>query len=231
MQTRNLIFALAMALLLSPGVTHAQGMSDEELDRRIQWLETTLDAGETYSKIWQYGWTTGYSLGVVLGTVQAATTHDKDTRVNSIVTASKAVIGTTRLLWSPHPGRLGAQPMRDVVGDGREAKLQRLAVGEAQLAEIAKRADERYRWQPHAGNVGLNLVGGAFVAGFGDPVDAAISVSVGILVGELMIFTAPKRGAAEQQAYQREFAAIPQDPPWSVALVPVSGGAGIRIDF
>ncbi len=242
MRNSGLIAVLVLSLLAAPALAddppagapitpNAQGLSDAELDRRIEWLEQTLDAGAGYSKLWQYGWTSGYAAGMVIGSLQAGLTSNNDTRVNAIVTASKALIGTTRLLLTPHPGRLGAQPMRDVVGTDHNAKLQRLTAGEAQLEEVAERAEKRHRWQRHAGSVALNLIGGGFIFGFGDDKDAAVSIGVGIVVGEIMIWTSPKRAEADLQSYRQQFASTPQDPPWTVSLVPMTGGAGIKIDF
>lgn len=242
MRNSGLIALLVLSLLAAPALAddppagapitpNAQGLSDAELDRRIEWLEQTLDAGAGYSKLWQYGWSSGYAVGMVGGAVQAGLTSKNDTRVNAIVTASKALLGTTRLLLTPHPGRLGAQPMRDVVGTNHDAKLQRLAAGEAQLEEVAERAEKRHRWQRHAGSVALNLIGGGFIFGFGDDTDAAVSIGVGLVVGELMIWTSPKRAEADLRSYRQQFASTPQDPPWTVSLVPMTGGAGIKIDF
>jgi hypothetical protein len=208
----------------------SEALSDEDLDRRLDWLTTTLDGAATYSKLWQYGWSSGYTLGIGIGTAQAVTTNKNDTMVNGIVTASKAVIGTARLLLAPHPGRLGAGPMREIVGDDRASKLRRLTVGELQLSRAAERAEDRLRWQRHTGNVLLNAVGGAFIFGFGDPVDAAISIAVGIAVGELMIFTSPKAAESELQSYRERFAGAPP-PKWRVSLAPMANGAAIRIQF
>ena len=210
--------------------SNPQALSDQELDRRIAWLQTTLENGSGYSKLWQHGWTSGYALGVAIGTAQAATTNSDDTRISAIVTASKGVIGTARLLLTPHPGRLGAQPMLDIPGNGRDARLRRLTAGETQLQRVADRAGKRLRWTRHAGNVALNLIGGAFVLGFGDETDAAVSTGVGVLVGELMIFTSPKRGEANLSAYQQRFAGAPRSK-WNIAFVPTRGGAAIRIEF
>jgi hypothetical protein len=230
-----LLLAAAPALADDPAggasVVTDSGMSDAELDRRLEWLETTLDDGATYGKIWQYGWTSGYSLGVVLGTVQAATTNHRTKLVNGIVTASKAAIGTGRFLIWPHPARLGADPMREVTGDDRAAKLERLAAGEAQLEAVAARADVRWDWKRHAGTVGINSAGAGFALGYGRDRDALINLGIGVVVGEIMIFTSPTRGAEDLSAYQRQFAATPTDPGWKVSLVPMPGGAGLKVDF
>ena len=141
------------------------------------------------------------------------------------------MIGTTRFLLDPHPGRIGADPMRAVSGDDRGAKLQRLAVGESQLKRVSQRAQKRLRWQRHAGSVALNLVGGAFVAGFGDWDDALISTAVGLVVGEVMIFSSPKAAASNLNDYEQRFAGAPKPDEWQVTLVPTGMGAVIRIDF
>jgi hypothetical protein len=241
MSIRGLIIVLTLSLLAGPVLADdtgggtvsvpSGGSSDSELDRRIAWLESTLDDGAGYSKFWQYGWTSGYSMGVVLGTTQAATADHQSKRVSGIVMASKAVIGTGRLLWSPHPGRLGAQPMRDIEGNDHAAKMAKVAAGEAQLNAIAERAEKRHRWERHAGNVGLNMIGGGIIAGFGHTKEALISTGVGIAVGELMIWTSPKRGEADLAAYQQSFAGSPQDPGWTVSLVPTYGGAAVKFDW
>jgi hypothetical protein len=211
--------------------SNPEALSDAELDQRIEWLTTTLDGSAGYTKIWQYGWTSGYALGIGIGTAQAAATNNSDTRVNGIVTASKGLIGTTRLILNTHPGRLGADPLRVIGGTDRASKLQQLAAGESQLARIGERAEKRLRWQRHAGNVALNLIGGAFILGFGDDVDAAISTAVGIAVGELMIFTSPKAGEANLNEYRQQFAGAPRSKGWQVSLVPTGMGAAIKVDF
>ena len=92
-------------------------LSDSELDARLRFLEERIDAGETYTKGWQYGWTGGYALGAGVGTGLAIKTDRAKNRANHIVTASKAALGTTRMLLQPHPGRHGADAMRAVSGD------------------------------------------------------------------------------------------------------------------
>ncbi|MCH7708686.1 MAG: hypothetical protein IH884_09345 [Myxococcales bacterium] len=70
MRMTCLVAVLVLSLLAVPALAddpaagapispNAQGLSDAELDRRIEWLEQTLDAGAGYSKLWQYGWSGG----------------------------------------------------------------------------------------------------------------------------------------------------------------------------
>jgi hypothetical protein len=205
-------------------------LSDSELDARLAFLEERLDAGEKYTKYWQWGWTGGYGLGIVIGTVQAIDENSKKKRVNDIVTAAKATIGTSRLLLFRHPGRNGADSMRAISGNSREAKLQRLAEGEALLEQVAKRAEERTNWKSHAGNIALNAAGGAFIFGFGRDKDAGISMGLGVAVGTIQILSAPKRGIQDLDDYQTRFdMKTASRVDWMI--VPTMGGVALQVTF
>jgi hypothetical protein len=229
----------------TPTITrNPPGLSDSELDARLKFLEQRLDGGETWAKNWQWGWTAGYAIGAIYGTTKSITccserksgfnnsqggnTHKS--RVNNIVTGVKGAIGTTRMLLMRHPARNGADPMRAIEGNSRDAKLARLEEGEKLLQEVANTAESRWGWKSHAGNIGLNLAGAAFIFGYGRDSDAWESLGVGIGVGTLNILTAPKRGIQDLEDYQTEFGMKTADRfDWSI--VPTMGGAAIHVAF
>ena len=220
------------------------GLSDSELDARLRFLEERLDDGERYAKIWQWGWTSGYGLGIVYGVGKSITCcsnkksgpansvkeERNEQRVNYIVTAVKSTIGTSRLLLWRHPGRHGADAMRAIEGDSREAKLARLAKGEEVLQSVAERAKHRTNWKSHAGNVGLNLAGAGFIFGFGRDSDAWESLGVGIGVGTLNILTAPKRGIQDLNDYETRFG-MKTAGRFNWSVVPTMGGAALQVTF
>ncbi len=210
-------------------------LSDEEIEARIAFIEERLDDGQLYSQIWQYGFTTGYSGGVVLGVVGASVTNDKDQRVNFIVTGSKAVLGVARLLWAPHPGRHGGQPIRDVQGESREDKIRRLQVAEALLEENVERARDRWGWQRHVGNAVINFAGAVITWKLGEHGDAISGGLVGLGVGTGMAFSMPWRAEGDLEDYKREFQSVPQTSRvrWSLAPMVTEGaqGAMLRLEF
>jgi hypothetical protein len=227
------------------------GLSDSELDERLAFLEERLDDGETYSKVWQWGWTGGYSLGIVIGVTQSITCCSNkkagfkwdgidgnnsvkkkrnEQRVTHYVTAVKGVIGTTRMLLMRHPGRHGADAMRAIEGDSREAKLARLAKGEEVLQSVAKTAERRWNWKAHAGNIGLNLAGAGFIFGFGRESDAWESLGIGIGVGTLQILSAPKRGIQDLNDYETRFG-MKTANRFNWTIVPTMGGAALKVTF
>jgi hypothetical protein len=226
------------------------GLSDSELDERLAFLEERLDDGENYAKYWQWGWTGGYSLGVVIGVTESITCCSNkksgsgfsgrpdnsvkkkrnEQRVTHIVTAVKGTIGTTRMLLSRHLGRHGADAMRAIEGDSRETKLARLAKGEEVLQSVAKTAGRRWSWKAHAGNIGLNLAGAGFIFGFGRESDAWESLGVGIGVGTLQILSAPKRGIQDLNDYETRFG-MKTASRFNWTIVPTMGGAALKVTF
>jgi hypothetical protein len=216
---------------IDDGITRSpSSLSDSELDARLRFLEERIDAGKKYTQYWQWGWTAGYGMGIVIGTTQAILEDGDKQRVNDIVTASKAVIGTTRLLVARHPGRHGADSMRAISGNSREAKLQRLAEGERLLQQIAKRAEQRTSWKSYAGNIALNAAGGAFIFGFGRDKDAWQSMGVGITVGTIQILSAPKRGIQDLEDYETRFG-MKTASRFDWMIVPTMGGVGVQVTF
>lgn len=240
-------FATAVAiafLLVQPGLALAEdgevepgrgsisgdvsGLSDAEIEQRTRFIEERLDEGQLHSQVWQYGFTAGYGLGVVIGVAGLAGYSNNDQRVTSGVTAGKAVIGVGRLLWSPHPGRHGGEPIREVQGNTREDKLRRLAVAENLLDENAARARSRWAWQRHAANVGINLVGFGFEYGFAEEGSALINLGIGITVGTIMAFSMPWRAEDDLADYQQKFEGVEQSRiSWSIAPLATEEHQGV----
>ena len=224
----------ALPLRSAPISGDLSGLSDAELERRIGLLARDFEEGEAYASGWQWGFTGAWSAGIVIGTVQAAALETGDGRIPGIVTATKGVIGTTRLLLDPVPGRLGTEPLRAVPGDSRNALETRLRAGEEQLLRIEKASHDRDKWYTHTANVALNALGGGVIIAFGDGSDAYVNVGLGIAFGELLIFTKPRRGIEDLETYRNDISGAPRrpaDPEASLSLVPQANGLGIAIRF
>jgi len=206
-------------------------LSDAQIDARIAFLTDRFDDGEDYATYWQYAFTGAWSLGVVIGGLQAGLL-DGDDRYSGIVTAVKAAFGVTRLLLQPQPGMQGSRPITELPGATREERMAQLEAGEKHLAVVAKRADERYRWLPHLGNLATNLAGMAVLFGVADTRHALESAGVGIFMGEVMIWTSPWRGADDVEEYESAFdAGLPKDPEVTWSLIPTPGGGAIQVRF
>jgi hypothetical protein len=210
-------------------------LSDEELDQRTQFISERLDDGQLHSQIWQYGFTAGYSLGVVIGTYQAIDERNaKDHKLAAgIVTAVKASFGVARLLYAPNPGRNGSEAIQAIGGETREDRIARLYTAESELHDVEKRAESRWDWQRHAGNLAVNGAGAAVIAGLGGSSKAIESGVVGVVVGTIMTFSMPWRGVDDAEDYRQMIRGdkLPDDPEVSWNLYSTGTGLGIQLDF
>ena len=210
-------------------------LSDEELERRTEFLVERLDDGQLWAQIWQYGFTSGYSLGVVIGTYQAIDSrNDQDEDIaNGAVTAGKAVIGVGRLLINPNPGRHGAEAVHAIQGDDRADRVARLREAESVLYDVEDRAESRWAWERHAMNLGINGVGAAIIAGLGGKSLAVENGVVGVVVGTVMAFSMPWRGVDDAEDYRQMLRGdnVPDDPEVSWNLYSTGTGLGLRVDF
>ncbi len=242
-RTASLLIAAALVCAHAAGAADQSGaisgdlsgLSDQEVDRRYDFIRERLDAGQRNSQIWQYGFTSGWGLGVAIGAAQASFTDNKVTRTSGIVISVKGVGGVTRLLWAPNPGRHGSENIQSLPATSREDRLERLAAAEALLSDVEERALDRLSWKRHASNVAINLAGGGVIIGVGgfDRAwdDALRSFGVGVAFGELMSFTMPWRGVRDAEDYRKRFLGGPYEPGVSWHISPTWNGLALHVEF
>ena len=116
--------------------------------------------------------------------------------------------------------------MRNVSGNDRSARLQRLALGERQLLASAARAETRYSLRRHLITIGANLIRGAAILTLGDSNNAVQSTLIGIAVGEAQIWSEPWRAVGDLRDYR---AAFPGAAGGGWELRPM--GTGLRLAY
>ncbi len=219
MHTRATILLVLAALAPAAGAAGAAAappatgtpmtvLSDAELTARLQFLEQRLDAGRPTALAWEWGWAGFYTAALAWNLRDAIDADEGDDRVRAIVDAAKSGLATAQtalLLREPLSAGQGAAPMRGIPGDDRSARLQRLAVGEKQLATAAERAESRYSLRRHLITIGANLLGGAAILTLGDSDDAVRSTAIGIAVGEAQIWSQPWRAPGDLRDYDANF--------------------------
>ncbi|MBW2690030.1 MAG: hypothetical protein JRC99_08875 [Deltaproteobacteria bacterium] len=231
MLKRFLVWATFILVASSASMTLAAGNQDtgdvELYELRKDFIETSLDGNRQHVRYWQYGWSSFYGLSAAAQTALWIDADNNDDRVNYAIGALKSAAGLTEMLLRPHPGRYGATPMQGMPQKTPAQRRQRLDSGESTLRDSAKRAESRYSWKSHIKVVGVNLVAGALIAGFGDSGDALTSTAIGIAVGEANIWTQPTRPEDDWRKYQQEFPLTGQvaEPAWQ--LVPIFGGIAL----
>jgi hypothetical protein len=239
MMTTHIPGSLFVALVLAGAVPAAARAAEAaDLSRcdagtaeRLRFIEDRLEGRQPYATWWWRGWTGAYAAGVVIQGVRAGIEDSEGKQADLAVSAGKALIGTTRLLFDRPTARLGAEPMRAVAPSNEAACRERLAVGEDLLRKNAKESGSRWDWKRHAGNVALNAAGAAIVAyGFDDETRAWRSAGVGIAVGEAMIFSYPWKADDDLAEYERRFQGA-GTPRTSLRVVPWGSGARLVLNF
>ena len=204
-------------------------LSNAELDARIAFIEGRLDASRTHAYRWQWGWMGFYGTGLVIQSVRGGLSEDNEHQADYVVSAIKAAGGVARMYLSPHPARNGADPIRAMGGNTREAKARKLAKAEELLQESADVSDRRSSTKAHVANALVNVAGGAIIWGLGAPSDALSSTLLGIAVGTANILSAPWDSDDDLDAYKARFGGTARG--WDWKIVPTLSGAAVQVTF
>jgi hypothetical protein len=236
---RRLTFAacLIVASWALPRCAPGQGMgpsslADAEVERRLAFIENSLDAHQLHAQIWFWSWLTvnaGSAVGLSVG---AALTDNSASRVNMIGNAALAALGVgDMLLFRPVDARFGVEPIRALPDATRAERLHKLEAGENLMRRNAQRAEQRCDWTVHAGNFAANALVGGLTWAAGDAQAGLITVLVQTLFGELYIWTDPSGPARDWREYQRLRAggSLEASRGWSLAAFP--GGVALRYRF
>lgn len=211
-------------------------LNEAEIDWRIAFITDRLDARRAHAAAWHWSWT-AIDAGVLAWQVaEAEGDSDTDDRGLAITEASKAFIGLVDLYWlRPMYARLGAAEIRNLPQATLPQKLAKLRKAEDILKRNAARADDRYGWQVHVGNVLLNFAGaGAIWATGGGTGEALLSAFSGIAGGELQFWTEPGGPRSDWKDY-RHLTGGPtmnvSEGPRHWGLVAIPGGVAVAGTF
>ncbi len=221
----RIVFLCLGLIAASPGST--AGLSEAEINARLEFLESRLDAGRKDAAMWQNGWSAVYAAVAVAQGALAVTESRRDDQVANGVGALRAVTAFTLLRLRPQPGSKGADPIRALPADDQAG---RLAAAESLLQRSAQRADERYSPRRHLLNLGMNLAFGGMICAFGDCDDAPLSILIGVAGGEAALWSMPTRATSDLQVYQRRFGTR-ADSRISWQILPGPGGIQLRGRF
>jgi len=206
----------------------ARQLTPEQVAERTDFLLQSLESRQKYGTRWHRAWAGVYSIGLVVEGARAGLTHHDGARAEHLVSATKSLIGLLEIYGRPFCERFGADPILAMPDATDDDRLRRLVAAEDLLEDNAKRDHSRYTWIPHASNAALNLAGGGVLLAIDEPERAAISAGVGIVFGELFIWTAPRGADADLHAYRQRFGDEEQ-PRLSFGVMP--GGIALQYRF
>jgi hypothetical protein len=225
--------ALAVGLPSAAAADAAQDdPTDEEIARRLSFIETRLDSHRRHAQIWHWSWTViNGSAAVGLG-IAAGLTDSRSDRINFATQAALASFGVVDLyVTRPIPGRKGADPIRALPQASHAERLEALHAAEALLRDSARRDRFRRSWRVQLGNVAVNLAAGGIVWAAGDGEAGLITALSGMAGGLIYLLSEPRGRNADLIEYEHFTAQSPKRPAsgWSVA--PHGMGVALRYDF
>jgi hypothetical protein len=194
----------------------ASELSEEQLDARLDTIDTYLYDLQRPSRLYWYGWLatqTVLTAGQALFALQA---DEQNIKTGYIVGASVSGASLLLLLVSPFPGRYASSRYRAMPSGTRDQKELKLAAGEGWLTAQAKNDALRTTWPTHvlgalvAVGTGIGLAA-AYEHNLKDAVTRTISIA---FISQLQILTRPRRSMEYAKRYSRS----PGTP--ELALVP-----------
>jgi hypothetical protein len=185
---------------------------------RLQYLEPRLAAHASYAQRWWWLWNGVNAGGIVYGATMAGTADDGGERALEVVDATKAAVGLAENLVDPPVLREGMDRVSAIEVASTSGCVARLHAAEELLYAAAEEAqDERRGWVNHIGNLALNLIGAVVVAEGFDESSGWGSGALGLVVGEIQIWSYPWHAEHTVREYERLF---PRDelsaPRWRV---------------
>jgi hypothetical protein len=206
-------------------------LSDEDMERRLAFIEERLNEGRNRARYWQYGWSGFFAASAAFQGYKVIESDDGDNELNYAVGAVKSAAGLTLMLLRPLPAVKGAASLNGMPANKPDQQEARIRAAEDLLSTNAGRAQERKSWSRHLMGIAVNLIGSAVIASFGDTDDAVISGLTGIAINQANIWSQPSRAIDDLADYQREFPAVPETNEAAWRLTPMRGGIGITIPF
>lgn len=251
------LICLGLCLTLLPRRALAQDayscidrLSDHDVQRRLMFVEASLESGKRRARIWWYGWTT-FAVGATAATwgLYGLSRDDpREVRDSALVGALGSSLMLAQLVAFPlvpafAPQRLARLPERTP-----EQRREKLRVATRYLERSAVRERRLRGVVAHLGGPLFALGTGTFIAVRHDEPLASLQAFLAPpIIGEARVLTLPRRAILDWRQY-RSFACPPSasSPPspdidrsavdetrgartWSI--IPAPGGLGLRLQF
>jgi hypothetical protein len=179
---------------------------DADTAARLRFLEGRLARHARYASRWWNAWNVVYGGGIAVSGTLAGVEDGRGERADHAVGAAKSAIGLTRSLVAPPVVRDAPALLRAIDPSAPDGCARRLARAEELLERAAEQARrERRAWLPHLSNLALNLVGAVIVAEGFDEGSGWGSGALGLVVGEIRLWSYPWQAGETRRDYEARF--------------------------
>ncbi len=179
-------------------------MRDDEVAKRIRFLQTRFDHGTRHAQIWQYAWLAGFSAAVASRTYIVASEHEAPQRFDAAVGVLTSLSGVLSVALKPLPASFSAAKLR-AMPDATEAQRRvKLHYGEQLLIASATEAKRRRGWTIQGVFLLEQVLAGLAIGLIDDrPRDGLITAISGMIASELFTFTMPTKSILDLNVYSK----------------------------
>jgi hypothetical protein len=197
-----------------PAPDGALARCEGEVAARLRFLEPRLESHARYARRWLWAWTGIHAGGLVYGSTMAGVEDGRGERADQAVDAVKSAIGLAHDWIRPPSVRQGVAALRAIDTGSAGGCEERLAGAEGMLRRAVQDAHaERGVWA-HLWNLTLNLAGALVVAeGFHEG-SGWSSGALGLVLGEVAIWSYPWQAERTLDEYSRLFPSADLGPRW-----------------
>lgn len=208
MRFAGLVFTpLVLAIGLGSANATPKTISDEEVAKRLAFLEARLNQGEKAATLWWNVWFYGWEGLTMAQFAWALTTKDSGTRIDMAIGAASSTLGVLPLGLLPFPAKTAPQDLAKFAANTPNtptARRQKLIFAEHLLHAAADDEILRRSWVNHAVSIGVSIgVGLILAVGYERPIPGLFNTIGGIALSELQIFTQPTAAINDLHDYQR----------------------------
>lgn len=201
-----LLFALVArpfdAIAGDPVTAPAQ-LSDEEVARRLTFIQTTLEERDDYAKFWKYGWMTVFAIGAAGGAVLGTLADDERVRNDSYVGAATAVLGVGGMVITPVDAGANLQKLREYPADATGGGAAKLTFAERLLEDTAESERRGRAWDQYAQAYAVSISSGLLMwLYFDQPASFWIKTGTGAIFSSARILTTPRDARRAWERYQ-----------------------------
>ncbi|MDP4277011.1 MAG: hypothetical protein Q8914_05180 [Bacteroidota bacterium] len=213
------------------------GLSDREVDERLQTIQRLLQHNEKAASNWWVAWIGIYGGATIGQGVVACLAPDKSTRQDMILGAGTTLLGVVGQFIAPVSSGYDARQFSHLQFLSKEERLERLNLAEAMLKFQADRARSGRNWQTQALGGAVNLTSGLITwLGFKRSVwEGVANFALNTAVSEIQIYSEPVRAIKDYKNYcagNEEDNQLPASEPrfcWQANVHP--GGISLVLNF
>lgn len=206
------------------------------LETRLEFLQDTFDQQQTFSRVWWWGWFTGYSASA-LGSLAVAYEDLYPERTTSLWTngIKSSLAALNMIFFRPCVQCDGGTRFAALPEESLVQRRDKVLRGEQLLGQMAEEGSAHFKWVRHVLGFGVNATASVLqwqaLQRDGDVPSEEISRQVltslvtGLVVTELNIFSEPW-GAPRRLV---EYSALSDDPEASLQwwFTPTPGGVSV----